>query len=274
MLAAALVAALPLVVDVQPRHLAPGEPLRVVVSGAAAVEPPTGRFLGQDLLFLPAPGGDGWVAFAGIDLDIKPGVHPLEIDAGGDSGGTRTIDLRVERKTFPVERLKVEPKYVEPPADVLDRIARESAALREIWKHSRPELLYDGHVQKPLPGVKGRNFGRRRVFNGEWRSPHSGLDLPAPEGTPVQAAARGVVVLADDQYFSGNLVVLDHGAGIYTIYAHLSRIDVAPGQTVEAGAIIGLVGATGRVTGAHLHWGAHVGGARVDPLTLIELLKN
>jgi murein DD-endopeptidase MepM/ murein hydrolase activator NlpD len=112
------------------------------------------------------------------------------------------------------------------------------------------------------------------VFNGKPRSPHSGTDLTAPEGTPVQAAAGGVVALADDHYFSGRIVVLDHGGGIYTAYAHLSRIEVAAGDSVQAGETIGRVGATGRVTGAHLHWGARVGGARVNPDSLLELLRH
>ncbi len=127
---------------------------------------------------------------------------------------------------------------------------------------------------RPLAGVKGRNFGRRRIFNDKPRSPHSGTDLSAPEGTPVEAAAAGRVALAEDLYFSGNLVVLDHGGGVYTLYAHLSRIDVEVGQPVKAGEIVGLVGATGRVTGAHLHWGARIGEARVDPASLLDLLAD
>ncbi|HJT17882.1 MAG TPA: M23 family metallopeptidase, partial [Thermoanaerobaculia bacterium] len=121
----------------------------------------------------------------------------------------------------------------------------------------------------PIAGVKGTNFGVRRIFNGEPRAPHSGADLHAAAGTPVHATNRGRVVLAKNLFFTGNTVLLDHGFGIYSLYAHLSRIDVHAGETVNRGEVVGLVGATGRVTAPHLHWGMRVQGARVDPFSLV-----
>jgi murein DD-endopeptidase MepM/ murein hydrolase activator NlpD len=263
-------------VVVTPEALAPGEPVRITVTGPEPPSEISGSFLGRDLGFLPAPGGGSWIAFAGIDLDTKPGDYVLSIEARSEPGDdwAHAVDLQVADKAFPTERLTVESKYVEPPPEVTARIAREAATLKVLWETATPDLLYTGEVVRPLAGVKGRNFGRRRIFNDQPRSPHSGTDLSAPEGTPVEAAAAGRVALAEELYFSGNLVVLDHGGGVYTLYAHLSRIDVQVGQPVKAGAIVGLVGATGRVTGAHLHWGARIGEARVDPASLLELLTD
>ena len=296
LLAATAAAALAFAVDVRPQHLTPGAPLRITVTApptaaapgtpappaatpdaapSLAAAPPSGRLFHRALTFLPSPDGSGWVAFTGVDLDVRPGMHPLTIDLSPPEGGrlSRTLELKVEPKKYPTEKLSVEPKYVEPPPDVAQRIARESADLQALWVIDSAEMLFDGRVTMPVPGVEGRNFGRRRVFNGQARSPHSGLDLSAPEGTPVRAAAAGRVVLTGDHYFSGKLVVIDHGGGIYTAYAHLSAIEATSDARVEAGQTIGRVGATGRVTGAHLHWGARVGGARVDPAALLELLK-
>ncbi len=272
----ALLAATSFTVEIAPPHLTPGAPLRVVVRGADEGAGVTGEFLGQTLRFLPAPGGSGTVAFTGADLLTEPGVHPLTIrveTSGGGAPRTRTLDIRVEPKDYPTERLQVQAKYVEPPREVQERIAEEAAMLNAIWSRATADRLFDGAVKRPLPDVAGRNFGRRRILNGKPRSPHSGIDLSAPTGTPVEAAARGRVVVAQDTYFSGNLVVLDHGGGIYTLYAHLSKMDVARGDEVAAGAVIGRVGATGRVTGPHLHWGARIGRARVDPLSLLDLLS-
>jgi murein DD-endopeptidase MepM/ murein hydrolase activator NlpD len=125
----------------------------------------------------------------------------------------------------------------------------------------------------PIEGGSGSNFGHRRVFNGEPRAPHTGADLRATTGTPIRSTNRGRVVLAKDLFFTGNTVIVDHGLGIYTLYAHLSRIDVKTDAIVERGQVVGLAGATGRVTGPHLHWGARVQNARVDPFTLV-ILEN
>ena len=124
----------------------------------------------------------------------------------------------------------------------------------------------------PIPGTtSGSNFGHRRVFNGQARDPHSGADLRASTGTPIHAANRGRVVLAKDLFFSGNAVFIDHGLGVYSVYLHLSEIRVVPGQMLEKGELLGLAGATGRVTGPHLHWGVRVQNARIDPFSLLRL---
>lgn len=271
----ALALAVGVTVEVEPRQLSPGTPLRVIVRGVDADAAVSGEFLGHPVQFMAGPDPAARIAFAGADLLAKPGDHPLTVRVAPAAGEPllRRIGIRIAPKKFPTERLKVAPEYVEPPPDVQRRIARESKMLKAIWASATPERLFDGAVKRPLAGVKGRNFGRRRIFNGQPRSPHSGIDLSAATGTIVDAAARGRVVVADELYFSGNLVVLDHGGGVYTLYAHLSKIDVVKGDEVPAGAPIGRVGATGRVTGAHLHWGARIGSARVDPSFLLDLMS-
>ena len=172
---------------------------------------------------------------------------------------------------FVTESLAVAPNFVEPNPEQLARAEEETQRLRAIFAVVVPEKLWRGRFRIPLDGVKnGGNFGRRRVLNGQPGSPHSGVDFPAPEGTPVHAAQRGRVALAEPLYFSGNTVVLDHGLGVYTFYGHLSEIAVKPGDMVEAGALLGQVGATGRVTGPHLHWGLTVNRARVNALQIVD----
>ncbi|MFQ5719324.1 MAG: M23 family metallopeptidase [Acidobacteriota bacterium] len=262
------------VVTIEPARLVPGSPVRITVETSASTAL-TGRFADRDLTFLDRPGG-GFVAFVGIDLDTAPGSYPLTVSIRepGRPPATQSFDLTVLPTSYPTEELTVAPRFVEPPATLTKRIEQEAALLASLWQRASPRRRFDGHVVRPLPGVPGRNFGRRRVFNGQPRSPHSGTDLSAPSGTPVPASAAGVVVVARNLYFSGNLVVLDHGGGVYTLYAHLSSIDVVEGETLPAGRILGTVGATGRVTGPHLHWGAHIGPARVDPIELLELLEG
>jgi murein DD-endopeptidase MepM/ murein hydrolase activator NlpD len=152
------------------------------------------------------------------------------------------------------------------------RANREARELDVIYKTLTPEILWTKPFVTPVAGqTEGSNFGHRRVFNGQARAPHSGADLKASTGTPVRATNSGRVVLAKNLFFSGNTVVLDHGLGIYTVYAHLSRIDVKLSQTVKDAQVLGLAGATGRVTGPHLHWGARIQGARVDPFSLLSI---
>jgi murein DD-endopeptidase MepM/ murein hydrolase activator NlpD len=154
-----------------------------------------------------------------------------------------------------------------------ERAVREAREIEEIHNTISGEALWREPFVVPIPGGTGTNFGSRRVFNGESRNPHAGADLRATTGTPIRSTNKGRVALAKNLFFTGNTVIVDHGLGIYTLYAHLSRIDVKKDATVERAQVIGLAGATGRVTGPHLHWGARVQNARVDPFSLINLGK-
>jgi murein DD-endopeptidase MepM/ murein hydrolase activator NlpD len=221
--------------------------------------------------------GDEWITLIGVDLDTVPGEYPAALRLQFDDGTARALEeiVVVAPQEFPTTALTVEPGYVDLSPENQARAARESAKIAAIYETLTPTMLWSESFTTPVAGVAGgRNFGHRRVFNGQPRAPHSGADLRAATGTPVMAANRGRVVLAEELFFSGNAVFVDHGVGLYTVYLHLSRIDVGPGDLVERGQTIGLTGATGRVTGPHLHWGVRILDARVDPFTLLNLRER
>lgn len=218
--------------------------------------------------------GSEWVTVLGVDLDMKPGNYTGEIRISR-SGGTerQSLAVTVNAVKFPTERLQVADQYVELSPENAERAAREAQEITAIHGTITTEALWTDSFVSPISGGVGSNFGKRRVFNGESRNPHSGADLKATTGTPIRSTNRGQVALAKDLFFTGNTVIVDHGLGIYTLYAHLSRIDVKKGDIVERAQVIGLAGATGRVTGPHLHWGARVQDSRVDPFSLVNLGK-
>ena len=211
-------------------------------------------------------------AFLGIDLEKPAGTYDFNASAKTAASEEITCKAPVTVKAgkFATEHLKVAPNFVEPNPEQLAKAQEDSKRLRELYATITPEKLWQGKFRIPLDGVStGGNFGRRRILNGKSSSPHTGVDMPALTGTPVHASQRGRVVLADELYFSGNTVLIDHGLGVYTLYGHFSETDVKPGDLVEAGTVIGKVGATGRVTGPHLHWGLTVDRARVNALSIV-----
>lgn len=216
-----------------------------------------------------------WRALVGIDLGIAPRRYVVAIEAsGGSQPATSTYRLQVAARTFPTRRLRVADNFVNPPKSELARISRETQELAALWNTSAPEPLWKEPFVRPVPGAANSAFGTRSFFNGQLRSRHSGGDFVGATGTPVQAPGGGRVVMAADLYFSGNTVVIDHGAGLFSLLAHLSEMSVQAGDRVEAGHLVGRVGATGRVTGPHLHWAVRVNGGRVDPLSMLALLGS
>ncbi len=217
--------------------------------------------------------GGAWATILGVDLDTKPGEHSADALLTMDDGRVdrRAIAVDVAAKKFPTSQLNVEQKFVELSKADLARSQRESEEIGAIYRRMTTDIVPDEPFTVPIPGESGTNFGVRRIFNGEPRAPHSGADLHAAAGTPIRATNRGRVALAKNLFFTGNTVILDHGLGIISLYAHLSRIDVKAGEVVKNGQMIGLSGATGRVTAPHLHWAMRVQGARVDPFSLVEL---
>jgi murein DD-endopeptidase MepM/ murein hydrolase activator NlpD len=214
-----------------------------------------------------------WRALAGIDLEQAAGPATVEVETQAATGAVRASRaLIVLPKRFEVRTLEVPPEFVNPPPSVQHRIEAENAFLKTVYSASAPQPLWRGPFVRPVPGEANSRFGTRSRFNGELRSPHAGTDFLSGLGTPIKAPNAGKVVAARDLYFSGNTVIIDHGQQVYSMLAHLSRIDVQENETVEAGHIVGLVGATGRVTGPHLHWALRVSGARVDPLSALALL--
>src|SRR5688572_28619703 len=217
---------------------------------------------------------DHWLVVVGVDLDSRPGEHAVDVTFSYADGRTRVVrePVTVRSEKFPTTELTVEERYVELSPEDQARAEREGAETNAIYDTFTPERYWTQPFLVPVQGAAdGRNFGHRRVFNGQPRAPHSGADLRARTGTSILATNRGRVVLAKDLFYSGNAVFIDHGQGLYTTYLHLSRIDVAVGDIVERGQQVGLAGATGRVTGPHLHWGVRILDARVDPFSLVRL---
>lgn len=215
-------------------------------------------------------------ALLGIDLEKAAGKYEFTVAGQLQSGERVSCHAMVEVKEghFATENLTVKKQFVEPNPEQEARAAEETKRLREIYDRVTPERLWDGPFREPLDGeFKGSNFGKRRVLNGHPGTPHGGVDFPAPMGTPVHASQKGRVVLAEELFFSGNTVVVDHGLGIYTFYCHFSKIDAKVGDEVVAGTVLGKVGATGRVTGPHLHWGLYVQRARVNALELLSIFR-
>jgi murein DD-endopeptidase MepM/ murein hydrolase activator NlpD len=214
-----------------------------------------------------------WQALIGLDIDRRPGRYVATVDAQGDGAVLHAPkELIVQPHTFPTRRLRVNEAFVNPPPELAQRIAEDSKILGALGSDSNPSPMWTGPFVQPVPAEAVGRFGARSIFNGQPRSPHGGDDFPSPEGTPVKAPNAGRIILARDLYFAGNTVAIDHGLRVISLLEHLSAIDVGPGDVVAAGQVIGRVGATGRVTGPHLHWAVHVNGARVDPRSVLALL--
>jgi murein DD-endopeptidase MepM/ murein hydrolase activator NlpD len=226
------------------------------------------------LSFARSPGGGGpaWTAWGVIPLDASPGPAAYRLEAKRLDGSTLTSsgEVTVSEKAFPEQRLTVESKFVNPPRSALQRIEREKRRLAAVYALRSAFVPPTAPFVRPVPGDPTSEFGTHRFFNGEPRAPHPGIDLHAEKGTPVIAAGSGRVALAADLYYSGGTVIIDHGSGLFTVYAHLSKIETREGSPIEEGDRLGLSGATGRVTGPHLHWGARVGEAIFDPRALLD----
>jgi murein DD-endopeptidase MepM/ murein hydrolase activator NlpD len=255
------------------RGVHPGEVIILTITADAPLTAVRARAF--DRALPPVRVGEAWRVLVGIDLDVELGTHVVSIEAESATGpATATHSLVVTGKEFRTRKLTVDPGFVNPPASAAARIEEESKLTNAIWSApptdpSTPELVF----KAPVPHRANSAFGTRSIFNGEPRGAHSGADFLSPTGTPVRAPAPGTIVLARDLYYSGGSVVIDHGLGLFSFFAHFSAITAKVGDVVTTGDIVGRVGATGRVTGPHLHWTARLNGARVDPLALLELLK-
>lgn len=262
----------PVQISARSRSLQPGELVVLTIVLPGASDQVRVRAFDRDVLAYPA-GDRTWRALVGIDLDVKPGTYPVSVDAGDDATRAHAIyDLHVSRRIFRTRRLAVDEAFVTPPASEQERIEREAKLLADTWSAPDAERLWTGAFVRPVPHEANSAFGTRSIFNGKPRNAHGGADFLSPGGTPIRAPGAGRIAVARHLYFSGNTVVIDHGLGLFSTLAHLSAIDVHEGDRVSAGHLVGRVGATGRVTGPHLHWAIRAGGARVDPLSLLALL--
>jgi murein DD-endopeptidase MepM/ murein hydrolase activator NlpD len=241
-----------------PRHAPVPGGIAVLDLGRESAVAPTAHWDGRPLAVLRD--GGRWLALLGIPLDTPPGV--LAVTASHRDAPLR---VRVLAKAYPEQRLTLrDRRKVDPDEEDLARIAREREHTETVKRRFSPGEPA-GDLTLPAHGPLSARFGLRRVFNGQPRHPHSGLDVAAGSGAPVQAAAAGIVADAGDYFFNGQTVFIDHGQGLLTAYMHLSRRDVRPGQSVRQGEVIGTVGASGRATGPHLHWMVFLNGTAVDP---------
>lgn len=209
-----------------------------------------------------------WVALVGIPLSAKPGSAAIEVRGPGHA--ELRVSYKIEPKQYAEQRLKVAPRTVDLSPEDLARYERERVHQSEVIATFTDHLPAALRMRPPTPGVRSSSFGLRRVFNGQPRAPHSGMDIAAAAGTPVVAPAAGRVIDRGNYFFNGNTVWIDHGAGLLSMLCHLSAIDVEPGQQVAAGQRIGAVGATGRVTGPHLHWSLSLNRTMVDPALFVR----
>lgn len=256
----------------------PERPSEGDVVGLHLVRPRTGRratsvegtLLDRPVRFTRVE--DGWFGVGAAPIgSAGPADLELRFRLSADSTVVQRLRLRIADREFPATRLSVAPRYSSPGAEALARIRREREVIRSTLSEVTGTWLPEGLFLRPRDTRVTSPFGQRRLFNGELRSRHTGVDLAGRRGAPVRAAARGRVALTGDFYYSGTAVYLDHGLGVYTGYFHLSEISVSRGDTVEAGGLVGAVGATGRVTGPHLHWSAYVGGMSLDASSLLSL---
>lgn len=218
---------------------------------------PRVTYRGEPVLTRRTP--TGWQAVVGIPLSAKPGQGAVEVDG-------HPFPFTIKPKRYPEQRVHLDnQRLVTPNPEDEARIAREQALMAPAWKAWPEGLVPNLTFRQPTPGGLTSSFGLRRIFNGEPRSPHSGLDIKATAGQAVRAPAAGVVVLTGDFFFSGNAVFLAHGEGVVSLFGHLSKVTVKQGQMVQAGDLLGEVGMTGRATGPHLHWSLSLNNARVDP---------
>lgn len=230
------------------------------------------KFEDQSSPFFPVPeiGPNVYQALFGVVHSHKPQAAMVKI-VGDDVEGS--LPFEIVDGGYPAETLKVDNSRVNPPKKVMKRILREIKEVNEVYAIFTPERYWKGSFKLPIDSKITSVFGTKRIYNGKLKNFHGGLDLKAPEGTPIHATGAGTVVLAKNLYYSGNTVIIDHGFGLLTMYFHMSKFKVKKGDAVEAGDLLGLSGKTGRVTGPHLHWQVIINKIKVNPADLLEVAK-
>ncbi len=233
----------------------------------------SGTWINKTLTFFKSDNPKIWYALAGADLETQPGTYDLKITAvlpGGKSArSVKQVD--VAAANFKTGALDVPENFVEPDEAGKKEIARDEVLKNRAYAHLTPRPLWSGNFIKPVDAPATPTFGESRILNEERTSTHRGTDFPVKEGTPVMVSNSGTVVLASELFYEGNCVIVDHGERFFTIYMHLSKMDVKVGDKLKKGDKIGLSGATGRVTGPHLHMGVRWNGAYLDPVQLLAL---
>jgi len=247
-------------------------PQSSLVPGGIAIIPPgtravTANYRNQRVMLADHDGQQ--YAVIGIPLDARIGVHEFTLEISDDY--KQTLSFTVNDKKYVEQRLTItNDRQVNPNTEDMVRINRESAEMNKAFSSWDSSLTPVMQMRSPVAGPKSSSFGLKRFFNDQPRAPHSGMDIAAPEGTPIFAPAPGVIRTTGNYFFNGNTIILDHGHGLISLYCHMNTIDVTPGTVVEAGEQIGKVGQTGRVTGPHLHWSINLNNVRVDPALFLS----
>jgi murein DD-endopeptidase MepM/ murein hydrolase activator NlpD len=264
--------------EVQPSVLAlsPGGVVLLTVRSAEPLAAIEGEVLGQAIRFWPTEHSRAWSGLATAGLDAQPGTYELGVQARAPDGNLvrSQATVRVQARQFETRRLQVQSAFVDPPASEHERIGREAKLLAHALSDSRPGRVWRGPFVAPVSGQSTSSYGRLTILNGQPQGRHLGADFRAAVGVPVRAPNAGRVVLAADLYFTGNTIVVDHGDGLVSLFAHLSRIAVEAGALAARGDLLGEAGATGRVTGPHLHWAVRLENRSVDPEALLRALAN
>ncbi len=260
-------------VRTDPATLVNGAPAVLYVAAPVTLQTLTGWWMGHQLFFSFDSESHTWYALFGSGLNSTAGLYRLALEGKTESGATLSFEqnLEVASQPYPIVELKVSHQFTAPNPRLLKRIKREEILKHHIFAESSNRQLWDGPFLPPVSETVSEPFGIRRVFNGELKSQHQGLDYHAPRGTQVVAANSGRVVLARRLFFEGNCVIVDHGQGLMTLYMHLSKFRVRAGQKVRRGQLLGLSGATGRATGPHLHLAVRWEGIYLDPARLLQL---
>jgi biotin carboxyl carrier protein len=235
--------------------------IAIVNLGSSSANPPVASYLGIPVMVVRKPGGSPfeWFAVVGLGLGVVPGPAKIDIEGGS------SIDFKIERKVYREQRLTVAPSMVDLSPEDLARYEREKAHISALLSKPSPSLPESFRMEAPTLGRQSSSFGLRRVFNGVSRNPHSGMDIAAGTGTPLVSPLSGTVVDVGDYFFNGNTVWVDHGSGLLSMMCHLSKAVVQVGDQVQRGTKLGEVGATGRVTGPHLHWSVSLNRQMVNP---------
>jgi murein DD-endopeptidase MepM/ murein hydrolase activator NlpD len=237
---------------------------------AAEGEIPQALWMNQELFMAPYENRKTWFGFFGADLKSKPGSYPLVVKTGS-TGFRKQIEVTVHDKDFGVRQLTLPKELVDLDDVTLERVKRETAIMKGVLEAPPTAPQWKGPFVKPVNGEVVGPFGQASIINGMPRSPHTGVDLKGERGLPVASINGGKVVLTGEHFFNGRFVVVDHGGAIQSMYFHLDKLLVQQGDRVTKGQVVGLVGATGRATGPHLHFGIRINGARIDPMQFIRL---
>jgi murein DD-endopeptidase MepM/ murein hydrolase activator NlpD len=259
----------------QPQKLVNGSPVLFQVIARPNARAISGKWLDHDLVFFHGTTAGSWYVLAGVPLEAAPGSHELKINETFANGSELSVvkKIRVGKGAYPTVKVKVNvaKQFTEPSAEQLKEVAEDKEEKQKVFAAITAERLWAGPFLPPASAATSDPFGTARVFNGEVRSKHQGLDYAVPAGTPIHAVNRGTVILARPMFFEGNCIVIDHGQGLLSLYLHLSEFLVKEGDRVESGQILGQSGGSGRATGPHLHLAIRWQGVYLNPATLLKM---